>query len=57
MRWSTYVSPTDGRDHVALARDGRLYGLRDDATLLDLLGDGFEERMAEAAERALRERP
>ncbi len=55
MRWSTYVSPTDGRDHVALARDGRLYGLRDDATLLDLLGDGFEERMAEAAERALRD--
>jgi 2-keto-4-pentenoate hydratase/2-oxohepta-3-ene-1,7-dioic acid hydratase in catechol pathway len=53
VRWSTYLSPTDGRDHVALARDGRLYGLRDVASLVDLLGDGFEERMAAAAERAV----
>jgi 2-keto-4-pentenoate hydratase/2-oxohepta-3-ene-1,7-dioic acid hydratase in catechol pathway len=53
MRWSTYTSPTDGRDHVALSKDGSLYGLRDVSSLLDLLGDGFEDRLAAAAERAL----
>lgn len=55
MRWSTYLSPTDGHEHVALSRDDRLYGLRDVSSLLELLGDGFEERMAEAAERALQD--
>ncbi|RZU32165.1 fumarylacetoacetate hydrolase family protein [Blastococcus saxobsidens] len=55
MRWSTYLSPTDGREHVALSRDGRLHGLRDVTNLLELLGDGFGERMAKAAERALQD--
>jgi 2-keto-4-pentenoate hydratase/2-oxohepta-3-ene-1,7-dioic acid hydratase in catechol pathway len=55
MRWSTYTSATDGRDHVALCKDGELYALRDVPSLLDLLGDGFEDRMADAAERALRD--
>jgi 2-keto-4-pentenoate hydratase/2-oxohepta-3-ene-1,7-dioic acid hydratase in catechol pathway len=55
MRWSTYLSPTDGREHVALSRDDRLYGLRDVSSLLELLGDGFEDRLAEAGERALRD--
>jgi hypothetical protein len=45
MRWSTYTSPTDGREHVALDKDGSLYGLRDVASLLDLLGDGYRDRM------------
>ena len=55
MRWSTYLSPTDGRAHVALSHDERLFGLRDVSSLLELLGDGFEERLAEAGERALRD--
>lgn len=55
MRFSTYLSPTDGRAHVALCRDDRLYGLRDVSSLLELLGDGFEERLSEAGERALRD--
>lgn len=53
MRWSTYRSPTDGRDRVALCQDGSLHGLRDVDSLLDLLGDGFEQRLAEAAQAAL----
>ena len=53
MRWSTYTSPTDGRDHVALSKDGSLYGLRNISSLLDLLGDGYEDRMAAAAAAAL----
>lgn len=53
MRWSTYRSPTDGQDHVALCQDGVLHGLRGVESLLDLLGDGFEDRLAEAAARAL----
>jgi 2-keto-4-pentenoate hydratase/2-oxohepta-3-ene-1,7-dioic acid hydratase in catechol pathway len=53
MRWCTYTSPTDGRDHVALSKDGKLYGLRDLSSLLDLLGGGYKERMAAAAERAV----
>lgn len=55
MRWSTYLSPTDGREHVALSRDGRLHGLRDVSSLLELLGDGFEDRLAAAAERAVQD--
>jgi 2-keto-4-pentenoate hydratase/2-oxohepta-3-ene-1,7-dioic acid hydratase in catechol pathway len=55
MRWCTYTSPADGRDHVALSKDGALYGLRDLSSLLNLLGDGFKDRMADAAERALRD--
>jgi 2-keto-4-pentenoate hydratase/2-oxohepta-3-ene-1,7-dioic acid hydratase in catechol pathway len=52
MRWCTYVSSTDGREHVALLHDGALHAAPDVHDLLDLLGDGWPERMAEAAERA-----
>ena len=39
MRWTPYVSPTDGREHAAVLSDGSLYGLRPAARLIDLLGD------------------
>jgi len=52
MRWSTYVSPSDGREHPALLSDGRLHGLRTATRLLDLLGDDGE-RLARAGEEAL----
>jgi 2-keto-4-pentenoate hydratase/2-oxohepta-3-ene-1,7-dioic acid hydratase in catechol pathway len=55
MRWSTYVSAADGREHVALSKDGALYALRDVSRLVDLLGEGFADRMADAAERAVRD--
>ncbi|MGH9087188.1 MAG: fumarylacetoacetate hydrolase family protein [Acidimicrobiales bacterium] len=52
MRWSTYLSPTDGTEHVALARDDELLGLRGPGRLLDLLGDDGSVLTA-AAERAV----
>ncbi|HEU0102465.1 MAG TPA: fumarylacetoacetate hydrolase family protein [Mycobacteriales bacterium] len=52
MRWCTYVSPTDGHDHVALLHDGALHGLREHASVSDLLGEGWQERMAAAADTA-----
>ncbi|MEU4227564.1 fumarylacetoacetate hydrolase family protein [Nonomuraea sp. NPDC026600] len=39
MRWSAYRSPKDGREHIAVVRDGTLYGCRTHDRLLDLLGD------------------
>lgn len=51
MRWSTYLSPTDGTEHVALARGDELLGLREPSRLLDLLGDDGS-LLAEAAGRA-----
>lgn len=53
MRWCTYVSPTDGRDHVALQQAGGLHALPDLTSVADLLGDGWRDRMAAAAERAV----
>jgi 2-keto-4-pentenoate hydratase/2-oxohepta-3-ene-1,7-dioic acid hydratase in catechol pathway len=55
MRWSTYTSATDGQPHVALCQDGSLHALRDVSRLVDLLGDGFADRLADAAERAVRD--
>lgn len=52
MRWCTYSSATDGRDHVALLHDGALHALREQSTVSDLLGDGWQDTMAAAAERA-----
>jgi 2-keto-4-pentenoate hydratase/2-oxohepta-3-ene-1,7-dioic acid hydratase in catechol pathway len=52
MRWCTYVSGVDDREHVALLHDGALHAVRGVGSLLDLLGDGWPERMAEAADRA-----
>lgn len=54
MRWSTYLSPTDGREHVAVLHDGALHGSREVASLLDLLGDDGPERMGAAADVARR---
>jgi 2-keto-4-pentenoate hydratase/2-oxohepta-3-ene-1,7-dioic acid hydratase in catechol pathway len=52
MRWTTYVSPTDGQHHPALLSDGSLHGLRTADRLIDLLGaDG--EQLARAGEQAL----
>jgi 2-keto-4-pentenoate hydratase/2-oxohepta-3-ene-1,7-dioic acid hydratase in catechol pathway len=48
MRWITYVSPTDGAEHVGLVSDGTVRGLRRPARLLDLLGDDGTH-LAEAA--------
>lgn len=39
MRWATYLSPSDGEQHVGLVRDGAVAGLRGPQRLLDLLGD------------------
>jgi 2-keto-4-pentenoate hydratase/2-oxohepta-3-ene-1,7-dioic acid hydratase in catechol pathway len=55
MRWSTYISPADGRERVALSKDGALFALGDVPSLLDLLGEGYADRMADAAERAVRD--
>ena len=52
MRWTTYVSPTDGREHPAVLSDGSLYGLRPAARLIDLLGDDGE-LLARSGEQAL----
>jgi 2-keto-4-pentenoate hydratase/2-oxohepta-3-ene-1,7-dioic acid hydratase in catechol pathway len=52
MRWCTYTSTTDGRDHVALLHEGALHALREPGTVADLLGEGWAETMAAAAERA-----
>ncbi|MDT7701764.1 MAG: hypothetical protein QOJ30_4089 [Pseudonocardiales bacterium] len=48
MRWTTYLSPTDGQQHVGLVRDGTIAGLRRPDRLLDLLGDDGR-RLVEAA--------
>jgi 2-keto-4-pentenoate hydratase/2-oxohepta-3-ene-1,7-dioic acid hydratase in catechol pathway len=52
MRWTTYVSPSDGQEHPALLSDGSLHGLRSASRLLDLLGDDGE-LLARSAEQAL----
>jgi len=51
MRWTTYVSPTDGEQHPALLSDGSLHGLRTAGRLIDLLGDDGE-LLARAGEQA-----
>jgi 2-keto-4-pentenoate hydratase/2-oxohepta-3-ene-1,7-dioic acid hydratase in catechol pathway len=51
MRWTTYVSPSDGQERPAVLVDGRLHGLRTATRLLDLLGDDGE-LLARAAEQA-----
>ncbi|SFL49349.1 fumarylacetoacetate hydrolase family protein [Geodermatophilus ruber] len=52
MRWSSYLSPTDGREHPAVVSGGALHGLRTATRLIDLLGDDGE-RLARAGEEAL----
>jgi 2-keto-4-pentenoate hydratase/2-oxohepta-3-ene-1,7-dioic acid hydratase in catechol pathway len=52
MRWTTYVSPTDGLEHPAVLSDGSLYGLRTVNRLIDLLGDDGE-LLARSGEQAL----
>ena len=55
MRWSTYVSPRDGADRVALVDGDVLIGLEAPGRLIDLLGDSGEA-LAAAAERATSQR-
>jgi 2-keto-4-pentenoate hydratase/2-oxohepta-3-ene-1,7-dioic acid hydratase in catechol pathway len=52
MRWTTYVSPSDGQPHPGLLSDGAVHGVRGAARLLDLLGDDGEA-LARAGEQAL----
>jgi 2-keto-4-pentenoate hydratase/2-oxohepta-3-ene-1,7-dioic acid hydratase in catechol pathway len=52
MRWTTYVSPSDGQEHPGLLVAGAVHGLRTAGRLLDLLGDDGE-RLARAGEEAL----
>ena len=52
MRWTTYVSPSDGQPHPGLLSDGSVHGVRGAARLLDLLGDDGEQ-LARAGEQAL----
>jgi 2-keto-4-pentenoate hydratase/2-oxohepta-3-ene-1,7-dioic acid hydratase in catechol pathway len=52
MRWATYRSPTDAREHLGLVRNGKIYGLRTPARLIDLLGDDGE-LLFDAGERAI----
>lgn len=51
MHWSTYVSPIDRAERVGLVSEGRIYGLSDRRTLIDLLPE--PDAMAAAAEQAL----
>jgi 2-keto-4-pentenoate hydratase/2-oxohepta-3-ene-1,7-dioic acid hydratase in catechol pathway len=51
MRWSTYLSPLDGAEHVGLVDDSRLLGLASPTRLVDLLGDDGI-RLAAAATQA-----
>ena len=39
MRWTTYLSPNDGREHVGILRDGRIHGLSVADSLTSLLAD------------------
>lgn len=48
MRWTTYRSPTDSREHAALVRDDELLALPE--SLLELLASGAE--LSHHAERA-----
>ena len=52
MRWSTYLSPIDGRERIAVVHDGVLHGSRRHTRMLDLLGD-TGERLRVAGEDAL----
>lgn len=54
MRWSSYLSPADGAEHVGLLDAGQIRGLRGPGNLIDLLGDDGQ-RLAEAREQALRD--
>jgi 2-keto-4-pentenoate hydratase/2-oxohepta-3-ene-1,7-dioic acid hydratase in catechol pathway len=51
MRWTTYVSPSDGQPHPAVLSDGHVHGLRTATRLIDLLGDDGE-LLARAGEQA-----
>lgn len=52
MRWVTYVSGTDGREHPGLVVHGEIHGLRSAPRLLDLLA---ADRLTDAAAEARRD--
>lgn len=49
MRWATYISPSDGLQHVGLLNGDRLHGLRGTDTLLGILGAGKLEESGRSA--------
>jgi 2-keto-4-pentenoate hydratase/2-oxohepta-3-ene-1,7-dioic acid hydratase in catechol pathway len=53
MRWSTYLSPLDGRERIAVVHDGVLHGSREHTSLLSLLGDDGEKKLRAAGDAAL----
>ena len=52
MRWSSYLSPIDGVQRVAVVRDDVLHGSRQHSSLIELLGDDGE-KLRTAGEAAL----
>jgi 2-keto-4-pentenoate hydratase/2-oxohepta-3-ene-1,7-dioic acid hydratase in catechol pathway len=52
MRWSTYLSPADRREHVGLLYDGAIRGLPGPGTLTGLLGD-HGQRLEQARAQAM----
>jgi 2-keto-4-pentenoate hydratase/2-oxohepta-3-ene-1,7-dioic acid hydratase in catechol pathway len=50
MRWTTYLSPDDGRDHVGVVHGGAIHGLAGTGDLVSLLADPIAlERAGRAA--------
>ncbi|MGY1812340.1 fumarylacetoacetate hydrolase family protein [Blastococcus sp. SYSU D00820] len=52
MRWTTYLSPQDGRQHCGLLVDDELFGLAHPGSLTDLLVAGADLAAQAAAARA-----
>jgi hypothetical protein len=50
MRWSTYLSPADGTERIAVVRGGILHGSRSPHKLVDLLGDDGAKLAAAAGD-------
>ena len=52
MRWCTYLSPADSREHVGLLHEGTVRGLPSPGTLTGLLGD-HGQRLEQARGQAM----
>jgi 2-keto-4-pentenoate hydratase/2-oxohepta-3-ene-1,7-dioic acid hydratase in catechol pathway len=52
MRWSTYVSPSDGEDRAGLVVDGSVYGLESGRALIEIVAGG-NDAMSTLAEQAI----
>jgi 2-keto-4-pentenoate hydratase/2-oxohepta-3-ene-1,7-dioic acid hydratase in catechol pathway len=53
MRFVTYLSALDGTEHVGLAREGKILGLRDRVRLIDIIVDG-RDGLRDAADDILK---